>query len=263
MDGVRRLAIAVAAALALTLPAASDAKVTIGSDLSGTPRTDTANGTWVNSAIETGRRATGGLRSPVNGTVVRWRIRTGEHTATVTPRVIRPLGGGLYTGAGTGPAVIPALDAISIFPVHLRISRGDLIGNDTIGGLVTQLDDNASPDQSQLLLWFAPPLSDGNPGMHPNVNAGGRVSLINADIRPTAKFKVKRAKLLRGGRVWVALKLPNPGTLRVGGVRVPITAPGWRTMVVRPQLGAGGSFAISFRPAHGKAFTRVVHPTAA
>jgi hypothetical protein len=257
MDGRRRLAIAVAAALVLALPTASEARVTIGSNLSGKPSTESAPGTWVNAALELGRRAAGGLRSPVNGVITRWRIRVGEKTAPVALRVIRPLGDGRYTGAGTGASMMPAANAITTFPAHLRIRRGDLVGNNTLGGLVSQFDPDASPDQTHLLFWFAPPLGDGVPGAVPNVNSGGWVNLINADIRPAARFKVKRVKPLTGGRYWVAIRLPNQGALRIGGDKIRVLAPGWRRVVVHPHS-TGGALRIGFRPIHGGWFTRVV-----
>ena len=48
-------------------------------------------------------RAPGGLSSPVNGTIVRWRIRVGDSTRVTNFRIIRPLGGGLFTGAAPRP----------------------------------------------------------------------------------------------------------------------------------------------------------------
>ena len=98
-------------------------------------------------------------------------------------------------------------------------------------------------------------LADRDPGSSPNVNAGGYVSLINADVEPTSKFKVKRVKPLSGGRLWIALKLPNEGILRVAGERIRLLSPGWKTLVVP----AGGpALRISFTPIHGSQFTRVV-----
>ena len=105
-----------------------------------------------------------------------------------------------------------------------------MIGNDTLSGSVTQFVGNVDPIESRLLLWFQPMLADGDPGSSPNVNAGGYVSLINADVEPTSKFKVKRVKPLAGGRFWIAVKLPNEGTVRVGAERLRLLSSGWKTM---------------------------------
>src|SRR5438034_4060925 len=213
MTGRMRPAIAAALALALAVPAASEAKVTIGSNLSLVPIQDSGLGTWANGALQENLRAEGGLRSPVKGVVTTWRIRIGPRTAPVALRVIRPLGHGLFTGTGTSSVQVPAANTISTFSTHLPIGRGDLIGNDTLSGSVTQAVGNVDPIESRLLLWFQPMLADGDPGSSPNVNAGGYVSLINADVEPTSRFKDLRVKPLSGGRLWIALKLPNEGIL--------------------------------------------------
>ncbi|MFL5908344.1 MAG: hypothetical protein ACJ75Z_12210 [Solirubrobacterales bacterium] len=259
MTGRTRAAIAAAVALALALPPTARAAVTIGSDLSGQPVSPSANGTWVNSALEAGRRASGGLHSPVDGVITRWRIKVGEKTAPIALRVIDPLGGGLYTGAGSSDLVTPAVNVTSTFPTQLHISRGDLLGTETAGGLVSQFDTDASPNYTLLLFWFAPPLADGGPPSSPNLEAGGYVNLINADIEPTSRFRIKRVKRLAGGRLWIAAKLPNEGTLRIDDLKLAVPAPGWRIVVVRPH---GATMRLSFIPLDGSRFTRLLRPTA-
>src|SRR5947208_2499899 len=132
MTGRMRPAIGAALALALAVPAASEAKVTIGSNLSLVPIQDTGLGTWANSALQENLRAAGGLRSPVKGVITTWRMWTGPRTAPVALRVIKSLGHGLFSGAGTSSAQTPAPNAVSTFSTHLPIGRGELIGNDTL-----------------------------------------------------------------------------------------------------------------------------------
>jgi hypothetical protein len=232
--------------------------VTIGSDLSGQPVSPSANGTWVNSALESGRRASGGFRSPVNGVISRWRIKVGEKTAPVSLRVVDPLGAGLYTGAGSSDLVTPAVNATNTFPTHLRISMGDLLGTETAGGLVNQFDTDASPNYTRLLFWFAPPLADGGPGSSPNLEAGGYVNLINADVEPTSRVRIKRVKPLAGARLWIAARFPNEGAARVGEAKFAVPAAGWRTLVVRPNETGPR---LSFTPIGGSRFSRKLRAT--
>jgi hypothetical protein len=250
-----------AAALALALPGSAFASVTIGSDLSSTPDQDSGLGTWANNALEPGLRAPGGARSPLNGVITGWRIKVGPRTAPVALRVIEPLGRGLFTGAGTESPVVPAANSISAFTTHLRISRGDMIGTNTLSGSVTQFFGGGDPVRSRLLLWFQPMLADGDPGSTPNIDGGGFVNLINADVEPSSRFELKRVKPLRGGRLWMAIKLPNPGTLQIGDATVKVLAPGWRRLIVTQT--AGPPVRIRFTPKHGTAFTRTVAMPAA
>ena len=73
--------------------------------------------------------------SPIDGVVVRWRIKVGSQTGPVALRIIRfsvfPRGS---TAVGTGPTVYPALGQISTYDVRLPISGGnDVIPGDQVG----------------------------------------------------------------------------------------------------------------------------------
>ena len=61
---------------------------------------------------------------------MRWRIRVGDSTRVTNLRIIRPLGGGLFTGAGTSPSVLPPINATTSYNVQLPIRIGDYIGID-------------------------------------------------------------------------------------------------------------------------------------
>jgi hypothetical protein len=83
------------------------------------------------------------LTSPVNGVVISWGVRTGDPGALYKLRVLRPMGGNSYLGAGTSqaPSAVPAgvTDATLSYPApSLPIKQGDAIGLFT-GGAATGL----------------------------------------------------------------------------------------------------------------------------
>ena len=131
---LERFALTSLAALLLTATVSpAGAAVTIGSNLAREP--DSAANysprpTFSNVSLASDRQAPGGVSSPVNGTVVRWRIRVGDSTRVTNLRIIRPLGGGLFTGAGTSPSVLPPINATTSYDVQLPIRIGDYIGLD-------------------------------------------------------------------------------------------------------------------------------------
>src|SRR4029079_17992009 len=64
------------------------------------------------------------VTSPITGTVVRYRL-AGNYGGTFMLRVLRPAGGGQYTGAGTsGPTSANGTATIAI-PTRLPIQSGD------------------------------------------------------------------------------------------------------------------------------------------
>jgi PASTA domain len=112
------------AVLALTAGSAKAATVTLGSSLSGpfTTASSLTLSTRANLALPSPSMAL----SPVDGTAISWSF-VGSGLA---PRVIRPAGGGLFTGAGTGTEQAGAgPGAISgPFPISLPVKTGDLFG---------------------------------------------------------------------------------------------------------------------------------------
>jgi hypothetical protein len=180
---------ALAASLAALLLAASvstaGAVVTIGSNLAREPNNSVAGNprpTFSNSALAPDLRAPGGVSSPVNGTVVRWRIRVGDSTRVTSLRIIRPLGGGFFTGAGTSASVTPPINATTSYEAQLPIRIGDYIG----------IDCCEFPDPGAKFFvtgaairneWL-PSLTDGGPGRAPSGSSLYEVAL-NADITST------------------------------------------------------------------------------
>ena len=211
-------AIGVLGALAL-VPASAGATVSIGSNLAFEPNASRTCGamnqcTFVASAMTT-ETVAGGYPSPVNGTVVRWRIRTGSgpgDSAPVALRVVRR-NGGLYVGAGTSGTITPETGKVTETPVSLPIAIGDLLGinccdNSDNGNFFLALGGQSTQQ-------FNLRLPDGGAGLAPNAQFGEQV-LINADIEPTNTFAVGSVVTAKGGAVTLAVDVPNPGTLRGG-----------------------------------------------
>jgi hypothetical protein len=69
------------------------------------------------------------LVSPVNGTIVRWRVQDAEG-GPFALRVLRPNGSGGYAGAGTSNPATPSGPGLQTFTANLPVHAGDLIGID-------------------------------------------------------------------------------------------------------------------------------------
>jgi hypothetical protein len=128
--------IAVAAATgAFVAPSSASAAVTIGSDLTPDPINSVGAGarTVANSQIP-GQQVT----SPIDGVVVRWRIRAFDgFGSNVRLRVLRPAGAGQFTGVNSSATeAIPASGApvTYVFVTQQPIQAGDLIGLDADEG---------------------------------------------------------------------------------------------------------------------------------
>lgn len=216
------------------------AEVTIGSDLAREPDSAaryTPRPTFSNLSLASDRQAPGGLSSPVNGTVVRWRIRVGDSTRVSNLRIIRPLGGRLFTGVGTSPSVKPPIGATTSYAVQLPIQIGDYIGLDCCN------PDFFEPDAEFFVAGNAavrnewqPSLVDGGAGQVPTSSYAAEIA-VNADIEPTSTFTLEAiTHTNRRGTATIAANVPNPGELTGSGngVKVGIAA------VTRNQVRAPG-----------------------
>jgi hypothetical protein len=178
-------AVLLAALLAGGSVSSAGAVVTIGSNLARVP-TSAANysprPTFSNGALAPDLRASGGVSSPLNGTIVRWRIRVGDYTRATNLRIIRPLGGGLFTAAGTSPSVLPPINATTTYDAQLPIRIGDYIGIDCC--------EFPAPGAEFFVTGAAirnewqPRLADGGPARPPSSTELYEVAL-NADITST------------------------------------------------------------------------------
>src|SRR6266540_2561175 len=88
---MRRILVATAAVAVLLAPAAEAADVTIGSDLAGPANTNICVEGISCTYVQTSGGAPVAI-SPVDGTVVRWRLKAGSTGGTVKLRVLRPAG---------------------------------------------------------------------------------------------------------------------------------------------------------------------------
>lgn len=207
---------------AMAAAAPAPGAVTIGSNLAS-PHADNMPGcniscTAANFALPVGNRAAGGLVSPVNGTVVSWRVRANAGL-NLSLRVLRPAGGIAYTGMGTSaPASFLGAGLSPIFPTSLPIAIGDAIGlNSPNGNLVL-----ANTPGATQVFWNVPPLADGITSA-PTGSGGNREVLVHATIEPsnTLSFgKVRRNK--KKGIAFLPVELPNPGELTYGGKLIKI-----------------------------------------
>lgn len=123
-------------------------------------------------------------RSPITGTIVRWRI-VGDRSASAAYRLrVLAQGGGegglnLFAGAGSTETVAPNNNGLSTFPASLPIRKGQLIGIDLLSESSDLVWEEALGKPT--LLW-APPLSDGESR---NAAVGeGLVLAFDADVQP-------------------------------------------------------------------------------
>ena len=135
MRHLKTLAIAIAAT-AFMAPSASQAAVTVGSNLAGAgadnlpgycPAGGTCTGT--NLSLPASSAAADGLTSPIDGVVVRFAVKSGSAGNPVTLRVLRPAGGASYTAVATGATGTTNAD-VAEFSAQTPIKAGDSIGLD-------------------------------------------------------------------------------------------------------------------------------------
>jgi ferredoxin len=168
------------ALLALFGAGQAQAATTIGSDLSVPPQGNLhCNGgcTFVQRAIP-GRQVT----SPIDGVVVRWRVKIGSG-GTAQPVKLRLVrgSGAASTAVGSDPEALPAAAAIYTFDARLPIKSGDFIGLD---GWDSSMSARAAPGAATSDSWAVPQLGETETGRAPD--SGAYEILINADIEPDA-----------------------------------------------------------------------------
>jgi hypothetical protein len=231
-----RIGLPAAIAIALGVPASASATVTIGSNLGREPNIDLDCGTpctVMQGPLGSEFQAPNGIVSPVNGTVVQWRIRSGTHVGQVTFRVIRPLLNNVFTGAGTSATVAPPPNATTGFPTQLPIAIGDKIGIDccpTPGHNYFVMNPSGVRQE-----FLNTPLADGDPGRTPVVTNGREVA-INADIEPTSAFAVTGLQRSKHGKLLITATLPNAGILRAGDKKAAFAAAAAKKKKKKPQL---------------------------
>jgi hypothetical protein len=132
--------------------------------------------------------------------------------------VIKPLGGDLVTGTGTDSTTrTPTAGVTSEFPTQLPIAIGNKLGIDT--GVNASTNYYVAVDPASIRDGYIPLVADGGPARTSNNTFMGREIALNADIEPTSTFTVSGATPLKGGKIQVAVSLPNPGTMTAGDAR--------------------------------------------
>lgn len=219
----------------------SGATVTIGSNLAREPNSAanySPRPTFSNVSLASARRASGGLSSPVTGTVVRWRIRVGDSTRVTNLRIIRPLGNGLFTGAGTSASVTPPIHATTSYGVQLPIRIGDYIGLDCCNPAIFAPEaEFFVTDGAAIRNEWQPRLADGQAGRAPLRTNSYEIAL-NSEIHPTSAFTLEAITHTKSkGTATIAAKVPNPGELTGSGRGVKVA----NAAVTSKQVSAPGS----------------------
>ncbi|MGH2960905.1 MAG: hypothetical protein ACRDL3_01725 [Solirubrobacterales bacterium] len=166
-----------AGALLLAVPPAG-AAVTIGSDLDDLPdATLPGTFTYAHDELPGGRL----VASPIDGVVVRWRIRSETEDGIARLRVLRPTSGGAFIGAGTSATRTASGSGIDSFAARLPIRSGDHIGADQL---------------TEETLWYVAPVSGasivGWDSVLPDLVTGSPTTtidgelLLNADVEQDA-----------------------------------------------------------------------------
>jgi hypothetical protein len=161
---------------ALALPASAGAVTTIGSDLSSDKTVPYDYG-GVSYTLSQNALPGRPVSSPINGVVVRWRVRSSS--GLLTFRVLRPAGVSTATGAGSSSQVSVASMGVETFATRLPIQAGDRIGVDlsSPGSSVGA----RTPAMAFIDNW-APSLADGETRGVSGGSAGE--ILLNADLEP-------------------------------------------------------------------------------
>lgn len=139
--------------------------------------------TGTNLSLPAGSTATDGLTSPIDGTIVMWRVKSGSTGNPVALRVLRPEGGLSYTGAGTSTAGTTNGD-VAEFITNLPIQAGDSIGLDIGNSGIVWATNGAATG----VLWgtvnnFPTGLADGQTGEGGTKNTE---LLVQAVVEPAA-----------------------------------------------------------------------------
>jgi hypothetical protein len=173
-------------AVGVTLTAATGTaaatQVTLGST-SGTPAANIASCAAMIKCtfVPFTNVANPGLQVPFDGTVTSFSVNAGSAGGTVWLRVLRPAGGGKYTGAGTSPAKTLTI-GVNTFTVSLGVKAGDLIGLDNDSSALMFDTSVAGPLTAYYEL---PPLADGATAAPNHTQTGYRL-LLSATVQSSA-----------------------------------------------------------------------------
>jgi hypothetical protein len=196
-----RFAALVVCATALMASGAQASTLTIGSVLppGSTPTEVGQVQTLFNSALpEKGAN----LTSPVDGTIVRWRVQ-GASGGPFTLRVLRPNNSGGYKASGTSNPATPGGEGLQTFTANLPVEAGDLIGVDPANA--SDKIGVAEVAGANYGFIFPPPFDGAT--VAPSGSAQGKEIEISAEVQPVPA---------------ITEVTPNHGTVK-GGTKVTIT----------------------------------------
>jgi hypothetical protein len=180
---IKRLFVVVAALATVALASETSAlasTITIGSPLTAafTP-TAIGGGSTATTSLNSSLGEPGAqVASPVTGAIIRWRI-IGASGGPFTLRVLTPLGGTTFAGAGTSGPGTPTSTGLQTFAAHLPIQAGQVIGLDNTRGADTI--GVATVSGSNYVFWH-PRLADGQSSAGNGPVAGEYA--FNADVQP-------------------------------------------------------------------------------
>jgi len=120
------------------------------------------------------------LASPVNGTIVRWRVKDAEG-GPFRLRILRPNGSGGYMAAGTSNPASPSGTGLQTFTANLPIHAGDLIGVDPSND-ADKIGVGEVPSASYGFI-FPPPFDTAT--VAPSGSVGGKEIALSAEVQPT------------------------------------------------------------------------------
>jgi hypothetical protein len=226
MLGGRRAALSLtSAALAcasLAAPSGAGAATTVGSPLTATASASTCGTAHVTTSVNTAL-GSGVLAVPFDGAVLRWRLKLAAPGGSFTYklRILRPMGGLSYMGAGTGPAQLAPAAGVNLetLAAPLPVRAGDVIAVDCTPGAPSPESLTATGSSRA---FYSPSLADGTTATATGPFASEE-ELINADVAPTPSNAFSFGALTRNrkkGTATLAVNVPGPGTLSLGGTGV-------------------------------------------
>jgi len=173
--------VAIGAACAFALPGVSSAgasTITVGSvlPLTYTPTPFGQVETLLNTTLpEKGAK----LTSPVNGTIVRWRV-LGASGGPFYLRVLHPNGSGAYEATQSSTAATPTSAELQTFSTNVPVHTGDLIGIDP-----THPSDEigvATVPGASYAFIFPPPFNGAT--VAPSGTESGKEIELSAEVQP-------------------------------------------------------------------------------
>lgn len=155
-----------------------------------------------------------GLQVPFDGTVTRFSVNSASGGNEVALRVLRPAGGGKFTGAGTSAAeMLPG--GVATFTVSLPVKAGDILGLDNSDSAL--MFDTTDPN-AITAFYELPALADGAT-LAPNHTATGDRLLLSAVVVQTTTTTTTTTTTGTGTTTTPTTRLP-PALTRTGPARV-------------------------------------------